>query len=145
MIEVRADIDIDREPAEVFAFMADMANNPEWQKGMRRCTWTSEPPLRLGSTYDQEAAFLGRSIVSSFEVVEFTEGERIRIRTTGGTMPIDVTRTVSANTDSGSRVNAIVRGEPKGVFRIAGPIVRALVGASVRRDYRQLKRLLEAS
>ncbi|MEL7156942.1 MAG: SRPBCC family protein [Actinomycetota bacterium] len=145
MIEVQAEIDIDRPPAEVFAFLADMSNNPRWQKGMRRCIWTSDPPLRLGSTYNQEASFLGRRILSSFEVVEFSDGERIRIRTTGGTMPIDVTRTVEPGADGGSTVRAVVRGEPGGVFRLAGPIMRALVGSSVRRDYRQLKGLLEES
>ena len=40
---------------------------------MQECRWTSEPPLRLGSTYDQEAKFLGKAIVSSFEVIEFAK------------------------------------------------------------------------
>ncbi|MEM9132852.1 MAG: SRPBCC family protein [Actinomycetota bacterium] len=145
MIEVEATVDIDRPATEVFAFLADMANNPRWQQGMERCTWTSDPPLRLGSTYDQEASFLGRSIVSSFEVVEFVDGERIRIITTGGTMPIDVTRTVTAIDDERSRAAAVVRGEPGGWMRAAGPLMRILVGSSVRRDYRRLKELLEDS
>lgn len=145
MIEVQATVDIDRPAEDVFAFLADMANNPTWQRGMERCTWTSDPPLRLGSTYDQEASFLGRSIVSSFEVIEFVEGERIRIQTTSGTMPIDVTRTVTAVDDGRSTATAIVRGEPGGWMRLAGPLMRLMVGASVRRDYRRLKERLEAS
>ena len=36
--------------------------------------WTSEPPIRVGSTYDQEAALFGRPIVSSFECVEYQPG-----------------------------------------------------------------------
>lgn len=143
MIEVRAAVDIERPAPEVFAFLADMANNPSWQQGMQRCTWTSDPPLRLGSTYDQEASFLGRAIVSSFEVVEFVDGERIRIATTSGTMPIDVTRTVAPLGDHRSRAAAVVRGEPGGWMRAAGPVMRLLVGASVRRDYRRLKELLD--
>ena len=99
MLEVEASLDIERPAADVFTYLADMSNNPKWQRGMKACTWTSEPPLRLGSTYDQEASFLGKKIVSSFEVVEFVAGERIRIKTTGGTMPIDVTRTVEAKPD----------------------------------------------
>lgn len=143
MVEVEAAVEIDRPPREVFAYLADMARNPEWQRGMQECRWTSEPPLRLGSTYDQVARFLGKEIVSSFEVVEFEPGARIRIRTTSGTMPLDVTRGVEPDGSGGSRVSAVVRGDPTGVFRLAGPLMRLLVGASVRRDYRRLKAQLE--
>ena len=144
MLEVRASIDIDRPPGVVFDFIADMANNPSWQQGMRECRWTSEPPLRLGSTYDQEARFLGKAIVSSFEVVEFERGERIHIRTTGGSMPIDVTREVVPRADGGSQVKALVRGDSSGLFRLAAPFMKLLVRSSVRKDYRRLKELLEA-
>ena len=144
MLEVRASIDIDRPPDVVFDYIADMANNPRWQKGMQECRWTSEPPLRLGSTYDQEAKFLGKAIVSSFEVSEFEPGRRIRIRTTGGSMPIDVTREVVPREDGQSQVKAIVRGDSSGLFRLAEPFMKLLVGSSVRGDYRRLKELLEA-
>jgi len=143
-MEVTASIDIERPASAVFAYLADMSNNPSWQKGMERCTWTSDPPLRLGSTYDQEASFLGKKIVSSFEVVEFELDRVIRIRTTGGTMPIDVTRQVEQVSPDSTRVLAIVRGDPKGVFRLATPIMKMLVVSSVRRDYRRLKELLDA-
>jgi uncharacterized membrane protein len=142
VIEVSASVEIARPAGAVFDYLADMANNPRWQRGMRSCRWTSEPPLQLGSTYDQEASFLGKSITSSFEVIELVPGRRIRIRTTGGSMPMDVTRHVEPH-GAGSRVGAIVRGDPSGVFRVAAPILRLLVQASVRRDYRRLKDLLE--
>lgn len=144
MMEVTASISIERPTAAVFAYLADMSNNPKWQKGMQSCKWTSDPPLRLGSTYDQEASFLGKKIVSSFEVVEFEPGRLIRIRTTSGTMPIDVTREVTEGSPGTSTVAAIVRGDPKGVFRLASPLMQILVGSSVRKDYRRLKELLES-
>jgi len=55
VIEVRVRRDVDQSPEEVFTDWADWTNNPTWQKGMVSCTWTSEPPLRVGSTYDQVA------------------------------------------------------------------------------------------
>jgi len=145
MMEVTATIEIERSASEVFDYLADMANNPKWQKGMCQARWTSEPPLKLGSTYDQEASFLGKQIVSSFEVVELDPGRSIRIKTTSGTMPIDVTRSVAETSPGTTRVDAIVRGDAKGVFRLATPVMRLLVGASVRADYRRLKALLEPS
>lgn len=145
MIEVTAEIEIARPAEEVFAYLSDMANNPDWQRGQVRCVWTSEPPVRVGSTYDQEARFLGRTLTSSFEVVELEPGTHIRIRTISGTMPIDVTRDVRPSGAERCVVSAIVRGEPSGVFRIASPLMGWLVGASVRGDYRRLKARLEAT
>ena len=145
MIEVNVAVEIKRPPAVVFDYLADMSNNPVWQRGMQSCTWTSEPPLRLGSTYDQRASFLGREIVSSFEVVEFEPGERIRIQTTSGSMPIDVTREVERMDETTSRVSAVVRGSPSGLMAVARPIMRALVRRSVRSDYGRLKAILEGA
>ena len=139
-----ASVEIDRPADEVFDYVADMANNPQWQQGQRRCTWTSAPPLRIGSTYDQEASFLGRAIVSSFEVVELEPGRRLRIVSTAGTMPIDVTRTVEPVGPDRCRVSAEVRGEPPVVMRLLGPLLPRLVERSVRGDYRRLKELLES-
>ncbi len=79
------------------------------------------------------------------KVVEFVEGERIRIKTTGGTMPIDVTRTVETSSDGTAIVGAIVRGDSSGLFRIAAPLMKMMVGSSVRKDYAKLKSLLEAA
>lgn len=62
MIEVRVQRDVARAPDEVFAYWADWTNNPSWQNGMVSCTWTSAPPLQVGSTYDQEARFLGTTV-----------------------------------------------------------------------------------
>lgn len=145
MITTVTSIDIERPAADVFDFVADMANNPRWQRGQVRCTWTSEPPIGIGSTYDQEARFLGKTIESSFEVVEFEPGRRIRIVTTSGTMPLDVVRSVRADGPDRCVVTAEVSGEPQGVIRLAGSLVGRLVRRSVAADYRRLKELLEGA
>ena len=65
---------IQRPADEVFGFVADVTNNPRWQRGMRSCAWTSPPPITVGSTYRQEASFLGRPLVTDFEVVDHEPG-----------------------------------------------------------------------
>lgn len=143
MTDITVTVDIERPAAEVFAYLADMENNPRWQRGQQACTWTSEPPLRLGSTYDQRARFLGRDIVSSFEVVEFDPDRRIRITSTSGTMPIDVTRSVEPISDRSCRVGAVVKGTAPAPLRLLGPLLDRLVRRSVDGDYARLKQLLE--
>lgn len=144
MIEVQVDIDVDRPADEVFAYWSDWANNPQWQQGMERCTWTSEPPLRLGSTYDQEARFLGRPVLSSFEVVEFEPDRRVRVVSTGGTMPLDITREVTPRPDGGTTLHATIRGGPEGVLSAFDPLTRRMVARNVHKDYARLQALLDA-
>ncbi len=143
MTDITTTARIERPAEVVFDVVADMENNPRWQRGQQRCVWTSEPPLRIGSTYDQTARFLGREITSSFEVAELEPGRRIRIVTTGGSMPIDVTRIVEPVSDEACDVTAIVRGQPPRLLRLLGPVLDRLVLRSVRADYERLRELLE--
>jgi uncharacterized membrane protein len=143
MIEVRVEIDVDLSPNEVFDFWAEWSNNPRWQRGMESCIWTSEPPLRVGSTYEQRASLLGRPILSSFEVVEYEPGTKVRIRTTKSTLPLDITRQVSPGADGGTTLHATIRGEPSGPMRLLNPLMRRMVRRNVLEDYRRLKELLE--
>ena len=144
MIETTTTIDVQRPAAEVFDYVADMSNNPEWQQGMKSCKWTTEPPIGVGSRYDQLASFMGRTITSRFEVTEFVPGECIRIVTYESTFGLDITRRVEPIDESSCRVTAIVRGEQSGVFKLFGPLLNKMVGASVRRDYAALRQILEA-
>lgn len=140
-VEVEARI---ARPAEgVFDYLADFSNNPHWQSGMRSATWTTPPPLAVGSRYVQVASFLGRPVESTFQVVAFEPGRRVRIESVSGTFPITVTRQVEPDGD-GARVRALVEGGPRGPLRYAAPLFAILVRWSVAADYARLKRLLEA-
>jgi uncharacterized protein YndB with AHSA1/START domain len=136
-MRLSAERSIPRPAAEVFEFLADAANNPRWQKGMRRCEWTTPPPTGIGSVYEQEAKFAGRSIISRFEVTTFEPGRSITIETVESTFPISVTRTVEPTSD-GCRVTAAISGGPGGVFLVLAPLLRWMAQRSVDADYDRL-------
>ena len=123
---------------EVFPFFADAENNPRWQNGMVACRWTSAERLVVGATYDQEARFMGRAIISSFVVTEYIPGQRISIETTRSTFPIQVTRSVQPSNE-GCIVTAHIRGQPTGLLKLFS----GMVPRTVRKDYDALKALLE--
>jgi hypothetical protein len=68
MITTRIDISIACPAAQVVARLSDFEKNPTWQNGMKSCTWITDPPLRIGSRYDQKAQFSGCDINSVFGV-----------------------------------------------------------------------------
>lgn len=145
MIRTSTSVEIERSAGQVFAFVSEFPNNPKWQRGMKSCRWTSDPPLRVGSTYDQQARFLGRDVINSFEVTGYEPGRLVSFASTGGTFPIAVTRTVEPLGADRSRFTESVEGEARGYFRVAEPVLRLLVKGSIKRDLPHLKGLLEGS
>lgn len=138
--------EIDRPAEEVFAFFADASNNPEWQKGMESCNWISDPPIGVGSTYRQKARFLGREVVSTFEVTGFESGRVIQIQTIESTFPIRVSRRVDPTGRETCRVRAEISGGPdKGILVFLGPLMASLARRSIERDYDRVVELLESA
>ena len=133
-------VEIDCPADEAFATIADFENNPRWQGGMKSCRWTSEQTGVVGATYEQEAEFVGRRIVTSFVVTELEPGRRISIESTKSTFPIQVTRTVDPLGERRCRVTAHVRGQPPRLMALMSPMVKR----SIRKDYERLKCMLEA-
>lgn len=142
MIKIETAVTINKPADEVFAYISDFERNPEWQEGMVRCTFTTEPPLRIGSQYEQEAIFLMRKIISLFEVIDYDPGRMVKATTIASSFPITFTRIVDPAGEQ-AQVRAIVEGDASGFFRIMQPLLRRMVKRSVDRDYRYLKQLME--
>ncbi len=130
-------------PAEdVAPFFFDAANNPIWQSGMKSCEWTTEPPIRVGSRYEQEAEFRGKPVLTTFEVTEL-DATHMRIESIESTFPIQVTRSVEPIDTSTCRVTADVSGQPGGVLRIMTFLGARIAKRSIEADYDRLVAYLE--
>jgi carbon monoxide dehydrogenase subunit G len=136
------EVHVDRPADEVFAFLCNFENNPDWLRGMKSSRFTTGGEFGVGTRYEQVARFLGKEIRSSFEVVGFEPGRSVTIDTVEGPFPIKVTRAVRPEGD-GTAVIEDVWGDATGFYRIAHPLLRLLVQRNVARDYRRLKEVLE--
>jgi uncharacterized membrane protein len=142
-MKLASTVEIDRPADEVFAVISDFSRNPEWQGGMKSAHWTSEPPRGVGSTYQQVARFLGRDVITTFEVLAYEPGRSVTIESRESSFPITVTRSVEPLGPDRTRVSARIEGEPGRFFRLFGPLLRSMAERSVKRDYERLRRLLE--
>ncbi|MFT7520491.1 MAG: putative membrane protein, partial [Kiritimatiellia bacterium] len=123
-MKLSARIEVARPIDEVFAYLSNFENNPIWQAGMESARWTSEPPLRVGSTYVQLARFMGREIRSNFEVVAYSPGRSVRIKTVQSTFDIDVTRSCQPLQNGGTLVTAAIDGVPLNFpFSVFNPLM----------------------
>lgn len=136
-------VPIQRPAAHVFAFLANFENSPRWQRGMQSSRWLTEAPVGVGSRYAQTARQLGHEFTSTFEVLEYEPGRRVKVASVDSTLPITVTRTVTPDGPARCQVEAVIEGAPTGVFRAASPMLRRKAQRAVRRDYKRLKRILE--
>jgi len=142
-VDLHATREIDRPAKAVFDFVSDSSNNPRWQRGQLSCVWTTPAPHGLGSIYEQEARFLGRTVSTRFKVVDFDPGRSITIESIESSFPIRVRRSVEPLAPERSRVTAEISGEPGGFFGLIGPVLRRLAQRSVDADYDRLVKLLE--
>jgi uncharacterized membrane protein len=141
---VRITVDIERPAADVFAYLEDVSNNTAWLKGMRSCTWATPGPTGVGRRYEQVAHFLGKDIHTTFEVTAHEPGRLVRIESReGSSFPLTVTRRVEPTGATRCRVEETVTSDPSGFYRLAQPLLRAMVTRNIKRDYGTLKAMLE--
>lgn len=143
-VDVAATVVIERPIDEVSAYAGDPANAPEWYRRIESAEWQTEPPLRLGSQIRFRATFLGRTLDYTYEVVEYSPGEQIAMRTVDGPFPMN---TIYTWRPVGGRVTHMVmrnHGEPSGFGKLAAPVIAHAMRSAMEHDLADLKRLLEA-
>jgi carbon monoxide dehydrogenase subunit G len=136
-------IEIERPPAEVFAFLADPANLPRWQPAVVEVS--ADPPgaFAPGSRLTERRTFLGNSVRSTLEVTALEPDRRLDLTTVEGPVRFRVSHRLESSGD-GTRLTLVGEGGPGGALRLAGPLLRRAVNRQARDDLRRLKRLLES-
>lgn len=60
MTEIETSVVINRSRKEVFEFISNWANNPQWESGVLEAGQTSEGAMGVGTTVREVRKFLGR-------------------------------------------------------------------------------------
>src|SRR5436190_9141578 len=127
MLDVEASVVIDRPVDEVFAYVADMTNNPAWEGNFLSAERTTEGPIGIGTVFTCELKVPGRRVTSRIELTGFEPGRRIAFR---GDQPASA-RPVGSITfepaGGGTRVTTLPRPELGGVFRVMEPLMAGYV------------------
>jgi uncharacterized protein YndB with AHSA1/START domain len=134
---------IERPVADVFAAFQDLDRAPQWNPGVTEVRRTSPGPLDVGSTVVYVGSFLGRGYESPSEYTECVEHKRIVSKTTSGPFDLEVAIELDP-VEAGTRVTATYRGESRGFFKLAEPIVVRLTKRHFETANENLKTLLEA-
>lgn len=133
---------IGRPAGDVFAAITDVARTPAWTPGLSGARQTSQGPLRPGATLLYAGTFLGRRYTSPVVCTALTQDKRFATRTTAGPfyLEVDITLEPSAG---GTQVTSTCRGESRGFFTFAEPLVVRLTRKQTETAFANLRMLLE--
>ena len=132
---------IRRPPAEVFAYLTDVAKLPEWQTSAAEASVEGE--MRLGAQVREVRILLGRRAASTLEVSEFEPGHKFSLRVVTGPLPFEVRHTLTEE-DGGTRLDWEGEADTSKFPRIAVRMVAGAVEAQFKADLERLKSRLES-
>lgn len=133
-----------RRPVDVVAtYACDPDNATAWYVNITSAQWQTPKPLALGSRLEFTAAFLGRSLTYTYEVVDFVPGRRFVMRTAQGPFPMETVYEWTPE-DGGTRMVLRNHGQPSGFSRLAAPMLASAMRRATRRDLARLKSILES-
>jgi uncharacterized membrane protein len=143
-VDVEVETVINRPRSAVAAYSADPDNATAWYVNIKGVHWKTPHPLALGSQFEFSAAFMGRTLTYTYEVVEFVADQRFVMRTAEGPFPMETTyEWFDAERDS-TRMKLRNRGEPSGFSGIAAPMMALAMKRANTKDLKRLKAILES-
>lgn len=143
-VDVTTEIDIARPREQVAAFASDPANATRWYANITSSKPLSPGPLALGSRIAFCAKFLGRRLDYTYEVVDYTPGERFVMRTADGPFAMETTYAWHDNGAGATTMTLRNRGSPSGFASIMAPAMEAAMRRANRKDLSRLKAVLES-
>jgi uncharacterized protein YndB with AHSA1/START domain len=113
---------IRRSGEDVFAVIRDVDQAPLWMPGLSEARITSDGPLDAGSALLYRGTFLGRRYDMRSECTGLTENKHFATRTVTGPFYLETDAVLEPVTE-GTRVTVTCRGESRGFFKLAEPLV----------------------
>jgi uncharacterized membrane protein len=138
---VRFDLEvtIERPVGDVFAYISDVCNLPEWQESALSAEWIEE-----GRRFRERRSFLGRTAESELEVTAFEPSRRFDVKALTGPLKFEIRHSFSPAGD-GTLLRVGAEAATGGAMRFAAAMAKSQVERQLRSDLQRLKEVLEGS
>ncbi|MDI2131136.1 SRPBCC family protein [Yinghuangia seranimata] len=145
MSTIKDSVDIDRRPEDVFAYVTDWSNLPEWQESAVAVRPMSSEPLGLGSKVQVTRRLGHREMTATMQMTELDPPRSWRADGIDGPVRGHVHGTIEPLGDGDrSRMTMELDFESHGLGKVMVPlVVRPHVKKEMPRNDRKLKELLE--
>jgi hypothetical protein len=137
-----ASVEIARPPAEVYAYIADIRNEPTWHTDIASVPSEAQPTPAVGQvTPVKFKPFMGKTD-GAFTVLEVQPGSKIVSKAELAGFAPTITYLVEL-AGSGARFTRSVEMEPKGFLKLMSPMMKRMVPKRNAEFVQNLKRALE--
>lgn len=143
MTTIAGSIRIERPIDDVFDFVADERNEPTYNPRLGSVEKTTPGPIGNGTRWHAVATSGKRATPFELEITEYARATRLASVTHIGAVDISGALTFVAEAD-GTRLNWTWNLRPKGMLKLATPLLAALGRRQERRIWSGLKAHLEA-
>src|SRR5437899_2829460 len=142
-MKVEREVSIARPPADVFAYIADVRNDPSWHTDVLEVRSSSDV-VGMGTVFDVKVKPSMGVTGGTMTVSRFEPGRLIEFQGRMGKMAPTVTN-ICEPEGQGTRVTRRVELQPPGVMAVMAPLIKRIIGKSNEGFLSNLKRLLESS
>jgi hypothetical protein len=145
MTELEVAVDIGRPVSEVWAFVTDLTNSPNWTRSGSELRQTSRGPLGVGATIESSHRILGREIKSqSLRVTGYEPEHAIFLVSQIPILGRADVRLAFERIEVGTRLTRTSAIEPGRLFRFVLPALRPLLRSDQNTEMANIKRQVEA-
>jgi uncharacterized membrane protein len=143
MITFETSIEIRRPVEEVFAFISDPWNEPQWEKTVTEVRVTPDGPPAVGTKVTKVGSFLGVKLEATNEITALEPNRSLSFKGTSGPASLEATMRFEA-VGEGTHLSGTFQVEPGGLFKVAGPLFASQAKKQLEADLQRLKELSEA-
>lgn len=141
-LDVRVERVIGLPPEQVAEYAMDWHHDHEWTQGIREASLTKpagdDAEFGVGAEVTRTAYFLGKRIDYVLRVATYDPPTELDMQSVAGPMPMHVTYRFEPHPD-GTLASIRVRGDASTYYRIAGPMMGAMVRRNLTKDLHDLE------
>lgn len=136
---VRFDLEVTirRPSADVFDYVSDVTNLPEWQESAVEAEW-----IERGSRFRERRSFLGRMATVELEVTALEPNRRFDVKALSGPVRFSVRHSFE-EADGATLVRLSAEAKVGGALRFAASMAKGQAERQFRGDLERLRSILE--
>lgn len=144
-MRVEESIEIGRPPQEVFSYVSDVSNYPEWMAHVLEILQDTPSPPHEGDRFVVAIKSVGRRFETPYERTSYKPNRRCTDRAVGGPIPNQQWQSTFEKAPGGTRLTRAVKARPGGLLKVLEPLQKRAAERQLKRDLKTLKDVLEAS
>jgi uncharacterized membrane protein len=142
MVKHELNIVVQRPVSEVFDFVSDLTNGPQWQTGLFEVHNQTHGSLGVGSKFASVRKFLGRKVEGLVEIIEYEPNSKFVIKSASGTVPFEE-QYLFEPTSNGTRLSTVIELHTSGLMGLAEPLIMGSLKREMDANFGDLKDILE--